>query len=116
MNKKILNSIFWSTLVLCILITPVFISAEDGAAAGGSDKASQAIKNVETAFVNIGASIIIIGWIIAGILWLLSAGSPEKTGLAKKALIACVIGTILVAVASKSCEILNALLGLGGKC
>jgi len=56
-------------------------------------------SNVADMAVTIGAAIVVIGWVVAGILYLTSAGSPEKTGTAKKALIACLIGTVLVIIA-----------------
>ena len=55
----------------------------------------------------VGGAIVFIGWIITGILWLLSGGSPEKTGTAKKAIVACTIGTILVILASASGQIMG---------
>lgn len=57
------------------------------------------ITNIKDALVTIGSSIVIIGWIITGILYLTAAGSPEKTGTAKKSLMACVIGTVLIILA-----------------
>jgi quinol-cytochrome oxidoreductase complex cytochrome b subunit len=64
-------------------------------------------KNVEATAVDIATPIVIIGWIIAGILYLTAAGSPEKIGTAKKALVACVIGTILVVLAIGSGAIIG---------
>lgn len=55
-----------------------------------------AIGNIKSAFITVGSSIVVIGWIIAGILYLTAAGSPEKLGTAKKALFACVVGTALI--------------------
>ena len=71
------------------------------------------VGKVENAIWMIGGSIVIIGWVIAGILYLTSAGSPEKTGVAKKALIAAVIGTILVAVSATAPSIVIDTLGSG---
>ena len=69
-------------------------------------------QNVQAAAVGVGAPLVIVGWIIAGILYLVSAGSPEKTGTAKKALIAAVIGTVLVALAVGANEFVKTLFGL----
>ena len=71
---------------------------------------------VQTAATNIGIPMIIVGWLIAGILYLSSAGSANLTGLAKKALISCVIGTVLVILAANACGFINSLFGLGGSC
>lgn len=62
---------------------------------------------VEADAVDIATPIVIVGWVVAGILYLTSAGSPEKTGTAKKAMIACVIGTVLVVLAIGSDAIIH---------
>ena len=62
---------------------------------------------VDTAITAIAGSIVFIGWCIAGILWLTAAGSPEKIGTAKKATVACVVGTILVILAGASSDIMD---------
>ena len=85
MNKKIL----FLVLLLIILVLPFRISAQ-------LVQVPQIVINIQTASLLIGASIVIIGWVIAGILWLISAGNPEKTGLAKKATGAAIIGTVLI--------------------
>lgn len=64
-------------------------------------------SSVDTAVTAVAGSIVFIGWCITGILYLTSAGSPEKTGVAKKALIACVIGTVLVILAGASSAIMS---------
>ena len=88
MNKKILFLI----LLGAVLALPIIVFA-----------ASQACNTIN-AFTNItealGAAIVIIGWIITGILYLTAAGAPDKLGTAKKALIACVIGTVAVIIAT----------------
>lgn len=91
MNKKILSSALLSSVFTAAL--PFIVSAQGG----GPDTWFAA---AEAAFTKIGASIVVIGWTIAGILWLVSAGSPEKIGTAKKAIVACVIGTLLIIIAA----------------
>ena len=88
MKKKTLFSI----LLASILILPLSVLAADADAA-------KIVGNIETAFKTIGTSVVVIGWIVAGILYLTAAGSPEKLGTAKKALIAAIIGTAIIAVA-----------------
>lgn len=68
-------------------------------------------KNVA---LQVGGTIVVIGWIIVGILYLTAAGSPEKIGTAKKALVAVVIGTILVIIATAAYDIVNNALNAGG--
>ncbi len=90
MNKKTLF------LVLLAAVCVFFPVMQIVQAATLNEMAAKAEQVAET----VGTSIVVIGWIIAGILWLTSGGSPEKTGLAKKAILACVIGTILVVLAA----------------
>jgi hypothetical protein len=96
MNKKILFSILSAILAL-----PVTVLGVTGDASTGTTVDSIADK-VRTTLTTVAGSIVFIGWIVAGILWLLSGGSPEKTGTAKKAIIACTIGTVLVILAGAS--------------
>jgi len=58
-------------------------------------------KGVGTIITALGATMIIV----AGILYLISAGSPEKIGTAKKALIYAIIGIVLGLAASSIVEI-----------
>lgn len=94
-NKKILFLI----LLGAILVPTMFVLA-------ATDLPTMA-TNIETAAVGVGTPIVVVGWVIAGILWLTSAGSPEKTGTAKKAIFACVIGTILIVLAAVSKDIMD---------
>jgi len=95
MNKKTLRSILFVTLLMTILVLPFFIYAQDE---GGPTVTAMA-NRVKVVLITVGNAVVLIGWVWAGILWLTSGGSPEKTGTAKKAIIACVIGTILIILA-----------------
>jgi len=96
MNKKIL---------LSVSLAAVLVSSSVASAAGTTLQ-SMAVA-IQSSAISIATPIVVIGWVVAGILWLTSAGSPEKTGLAKKAMVACVIGTILVVLAMGSAAIIN---------
>ena len=98
MNKKIL---------LFSLLVGIFFLPAITNAAGFCDF----MANIEALITNIGGSIVIVGWIIAGILYLTSAGSPEKTGTAKKAMIAAVIGTVLVILAAGAAPLIKDAIG-----
>lgn len=100
MNKKILFLI----LLLAVLVFPIAVYA---------DKACDAVKNIRDASLKIGGSIVAIGWIIAGILYLTAVGGPRME-TAKKALIAAVIGTVLVIVSAFAIGIVADLLKFGG--
>jgi len=97
--KKI-NLIFAIFIVAVILIIPTTIFA------AVTDLQGLATQ-IQTTVTAIATPLVIIGWLIAGILWLTSAGSPEKLGIAKKAAIAAVIGTVFVALAIGSASVLG---------
>lgn len=102
MNKKIVFLI----LLAMVLTLPLMAHADD--------KACQMIKTFKDTAIKIGASIVVIGWVITGILYLTAAGAPEKTGTAKKALIACIIGTIVIILAPTAYDFVNSALNAGG--
>lgn len=86
MNKKALL-----ILLLVVLILPFETNAQ-------SATLNNIITSIRLALEAMGAIMAVVGFLIAGILWLTSGGSPEKTGLAKKALIAAIMGTIIVII------------------
>ena len=63
-----------------------------------SNQITVTMTNLQAGFVTIGAAVVVIGWIIAGILYLTAAGG-SRMEVAKKALVACVIGTVLIIIA-----------------
>lgn len=109
MNKKI--SIF---ILLVTLLSPLVVFAQPP---GGGNPPPPPSSNpttltymansVKTAVTTIGGAIAVIGWIVAGILYLTAAGAPDKLGVAKKAMIAAVIGTLLVVMAQGTTSIMN---------
>ncbi len=86
MDKK---SLFLILLVI-LIVSPLTIHA---------DQISLTMDNLVTGFTAIGTGVVVIGWIVAGILYLTAAGGPRME-VAKKALIACVIGTMLIIIAA----------------
>jgi len=86
MNKKTL----FLSLLSVVLFLPFVVDAKT---------LPEMARGVQDVTWTIGTAIVVIGWTIAGILYLTSMGSPEKTGTAKKALVAAVIGTVLVVLA-----------------
>jgi hypothetical protein len=94
MNKKTTSSILLGGLLLILVILPLAVTAQ--ASGGDSDKVIGAVQSL---FVKVGSAVIVIGWIITGILYL-TAGGGERLGIAKKALIACVIGTALIIIST----------------
>jgi hypothetical protein len=102
-NKKTLGSALFAAL----LVLPSL------AFAGGQTLSSMAC-NVQQAAVGVAIPVVVVGWVIAGVLYLTSAGAPERMGIAKKAIIACVIGTVLATLAVGSYDILSVIANIFG--
>jgi len=106
MNKKVLGSILLGALLLVAIVIPIVSLAQTAPAASGKtvDSLSTALRST---FTTIGGAVVFVGWIYAGILYLTAAGKPEKMNVAKVAVIACVIGTLLVILAGASGAIMD---------
>lgn len=89
------------SILLGFILLPVFAQAVE---AGG--EFCQAVGHIQSVIYSIGGSIVVIGWIITGILYLTAAGG-SRMETAKKSLIACVIGTVLVIIAGTSPTLLT---------
>ena len=87
------NISFLALITIILLLPLATIKAED------TPTLCNMLKTAGGLILTLGGSMTVIGWVIAGILFLGSAGSPEKTGTAKKAVFAAVIGTVLVILA-----------------
>lgn len=98
MNKKIVFLI----LLIAITVAPLVSLA----AANDKTLGFYATKVKSTA-ISIATPIVVIGWVVAGILYLTAAGAPDKINLAKGAVKACVIGTVLVVLAMGSTAIVD---------
>lgn len=107
MNKKTLFLI----LLGVIISLPVVVLGQVTATSTDPCATINAFKNIT---MEVGAAVVIIGWIITGILYLTAGGAPEKTGTAKKALIACVIGTIVIIVAPGAYDFVKGALSITG--
>lgn len=57
------------------------------------------IQGAENTAVMIASAVVIILWLVAGILFLLASGSPEKLKSARTAIITAVAGTVIVIIA-----------------
>ena len=103
MNKKILFLI-----LLSILIFPAITFADTPAL----------ITNIMDATVNtvlyVASAIVVIIWVVTGVLFLTAQGAPEKLTSAKKALIAAVVGTVIVIIAVSAINLVGSAFGLNG--
>jgi hypothetical protein len=66
---------------------------------------------LKDAALKVGIPLIVVGWVVAGILYLTSAGGSQME-VGKKALIACVVGTVLVILAAGAEQFIRTLFGL----
>ncbi len=98
MNKKILFFI----LLTGVLVFPLVGQAIGDAPSSGITELDDILNNIEDVIQAIGVAMIVIGFVVAGIMYLISGGSTEKTGIAKKALIAALIGAVIVILAYSS--------------
>lgn len=98
-----LKKISFLILLLAVLALPAITLADTsltcGSATGGNAELSTILTNVTNAASAVGSALAIIGFIIAGIMWLTASGSPEKIGAAKKALVAAIVGCAILALA-----------------
>ena len=79
--------------------------------ASATQSLPELMDGVKTVAISIGIAIVVIGWVIAGILYLTAAGAPEKVKTAKGAMIAAIIGTVLIILAQSGYESLKGILG-----
>jgi hypothetical protein len=86
MNKKILSLILLGSVVLPSVVFAV-------------KSPQQMVAAVADIAIYIGTAIVVIGWVMAGILYLTSMGSPDKAKTARQALIYAIIGTVVVVIA-----------------
>lgn len=98
MNKKILF------LILSAVISVLPVSAYAALPACGtpgtlSTTLNTIMENITNVGLTVGSALAVIGFIVAGVMYLTAGGAPEKLGTAKKAVIAAVIGAGLVALA-----------------
>jgi len=83
----------------------------------GAGELCNMVKRVKDVTWQIGGTLVVVGWVIAGILYLTSMGS-ERMATAKKAIWAATIGTILVVISATAATIVQDAIGTGtfGSC
>jgi len=85
MNKKIIFLI----LLLAILLLPV-------TSFGAVNSVKDLITNAKTSLTGIGGALATIAFIVAGIMFLTATGNPSNMETGKKALIAAIIGIVII--------------------
>ena len=109
MNKKIISTVVFAG-VFCLA---GFVLAALTDPLGGATFTSlleRIVSGVATLITTLGVIMIIV----AGILYLTSAGSPEKVGTAKKALVYAIAGIAVGLAATAIVEIIKDVVGVRG--
>ena len=85
-----------------------------GGAGGGS--IGNIVGSVAKGLTGLGGGLATIGFIVAGILFIASTANPSLMSTAKGALVAAVIGIVIILLANGACQFINTLTGAGGQC
>ncbi len=100
MNKKILFLILAEVLILPLVGQAQALSTT-------IPELDRILDNIGFVVTGIGSALIVIGFVVAGVMYLTSAGSTEKMGTAKKAFIAALIGAVIVILATTAGTLIN---------
>ena len=105
MNKKILNSfIFAGVLLLAAIALPHAASAQSSL--------GNIIDTVATQLGYMAGGLAIIGFMISGILFIAATGNPSLMSSAKAALIAAIIGVVIIVLAKGATGFVQTLTGV----
>jgi membrane-anchored glycerophosphoryl diester phosphodiesterase (GDPDase) len=102
------------TIFLVSFLLILFLPIISGAIEGDSTELCKFTKNIKNVLYNIAITIVIIGWVVAGILYLTSMGDQTKMGIAKSAFKAAIIGTVIVVLAWTATNLIADTLKPGG--
>ncbi len=111
MNRKIISLVVFISL-FC-LTSFVLAQVEIPNPLGEGTDFPTLLTNIATGVGTLIGYIGVIMIIVAGILYLTSAGSPERIGTAKKALVYAVIGIVIGIAANAIVEVIKNVLGVG---
>jgi len=71
------------------------------------------VDGAKNSLVPLGASLAAIAFIVAGIMYLMGTGNPSRLATAKTALIAAVIGIVIIVLAESAKTFVSGFFGLG---
>jgi type IV secretory pathway VirB2 component (pilin) len=107
-NKKI--------AFLILFIAVLFLPAISLAVASGQTSLGTVVTNISDSLTGLATALATIGFIVSGIIYISATTNPSHMAMAKTALIAAVIGTIIALLASHACDFVNAFIGGVGAC
>ncbi len=87
-----------------------------GGAGGGGGGIQNIVNSIAKGLTGLGGGLATIGFIVAGITYIASTANPSLMATAKTALVAAVIGIVIVLLSSTACSFINTLTGAGGQC
>lgn len=105
MNKKE----FYKDIGYLLLLVGVFYFLPSIAKADVADNLEGIVAAINETITTIGTVIVVIGWAVAGILYLTASGSSSRMGLAKTAMVGSIIGTILIVLSNVAEDIIAGL-------
>ena len=115
MNKKIVAHIIAFGILLCFVFPALVVATAPAIpnplAQGGVNNFGDLLGKIATGVGTLIATLGTIMIIVAGILYLTSAGSPEKIGTAKKALTYAIAGIVIGIAASAIVAIIKDIIG-----
>jgi hypothetical protein len=106
MDKKINYRLLAGVTLALLLALPCITLA------GGATTISGIISNIANNLTGIAASLGIIGFTVAGILYITATGDPGKASIAKAALVCAIIGTLIAILAGSAEPFVKALTGV----
>jgi len=111
MNKKIICSVIIISL-FCLTQIAFGQSVTLTNPLGETNTFAKLLDNIITGVAGVVASLATIMIIIAGILYLTSAGSPERINTAKKALIYAIVGIVIALSAGAIAIVIKTAIGV----
>lgn len=114
MNKKVIYSVVFVSLFCLVTITAgQGVVIPNPLARGGVNTFGDLLAKIATGVGMLIATLGTIMLVVSGILYLTSAGSPERMGTAKKALIYAIVGIVIGLAAAAIVEIIKNIIGAG---
>ncbi len=111
MNKKI---VFIIVFVIFLTVANYTIAVELKNPLGDTDTLCELLTLITNAVAGLVGAISVIMITVAGIMYLLSAGNPEKINSAKKAFIYAIIGMAIAIAAGTIVAVIKGVINAGG--
>jgi hypothetical protein len=104
MNKKTFNFVLLYSL-LCLSFVATYVHAQDATI-------SSIITAIKNSLSGIGTALATIGFMVAGIMYIASTAKPELMNHAKQALVAGVVGIVILLLAPLAEQFVKTIIGI----